>query len=346
MKRSMIAVIGLAVVVGMASLALAAPTIYELTPLTGYTGINVSAINDTGAAVGYCTNNSGGVMAFIWTSSGGMQALTNGSGYYARDINNAGQIVGDSSSGSSIYWASSGSAAQAISGAYTISGMAHSINNSGLVAGRSGYFGSPATRKAYVWNSTTNAITFVTGVDEFQAINDSGVAVGNQRSLYDSTSAELTTIVNAGHTDTFGTVRAVNNAGVAVGRMGGGATPTNAFIRAADGTITQLGTFGGYGAGTITPMGINELGQVVGDGNYGGKAFLWEGGTMTDLNTVLGDSSWVLMYANDINESGWIVGQATYNGTAVGYVMTPEPATLALMALGGIGTLLRRRRNK
>jgi len=345
----MIAVIGLAVVVGMASSALAAPTIYELTPLTGYNGINVSAINDSGTAVGYCTNTSGGVKSFIWTSGGGMVSLGGTGALYARDINNAGQIVGDSSTGESIYWANTTTASVITLAGYN-GGIANEINESGQVVGRAGYNmtlagGTNATsnRKGYVWDSIGNTIVFSPNangnvVQEFLDINDNGVAVGSQRARYDATTSTMT-LLGSG---TWGTGRDINNAGTAVGTDG----VNYAFQQTSGGVITPLGALTGYTASQTTPMGINELGQVVGDCGYGAKAFIWENGIMTDLNTVLGDSSWVLKYANDINESGWIVGQATYNGTAVGYVMTPEPATLALVALGGASVLVRRRRGK
>jgi hypothetical protein len=347
MKRSMISVIGLVIVVGVASAALAAPTIYTLSPLSGYTGINVSAINDSGAAVGYCTNSSGGAKSFIWTVSGGMVSLGGTGALYARDNNNAGQIVGDSSTGESIYWANTTTASVITLAGYN-GGIANEINESGQVVGRAGYNmtlagGTNATsnRKGYVWDSIGNTIVFSPNangivVQEFLDINDNGVAVGGQRARYDATTSTMT-LLGSG---TWGTGRDINNAGTAVGTDG----VNYAFQQTSGGVITPLGALTGYSSSQTTPMGINELGQVVGDCGYGGAAFIWENGTMTALNTVLGNSSWNLKNANDINESGWIVGQGTLNGAAVGYVMTPEPATMSLLALGGLGAIIRRRR--
>jgi probable HAF family extracellular repeat protein len=64
---------------------------------------------------------------------------------------------------------------------------------------------------------------------------------------------------------------------------------------------------------------INDLGQVTGyscdaDGNC--HAFLWQNGTMTDLNTLLSPNAYLyLEFAYFINDSGRIVGQAYQQST-------------------------------
>jgi probable HAF family extracellular repeat protein len=89
------------------------------------------------------------------------------------------------------------------------------------------------------------------------------------------------------------------------------------------GVITDLGTLG---KGTFSDSyGINGSGKVVGvaqtttRGLAGDDAFLWTprvangtSGTMSDLGTLSGNSSW----AFGINGSGWVVGQSTYPGGA------------------------------
>lgn len=60
--------------------------------------------------------------------------------------------------------------------------------------------------------------------------------------------------------------------------------------------------------------GINDNGQVVGRCNYGiggDHAAAWTNGTITDLGTLGGNSS----YAQDINNSGQIVGYANTTTT-------------------------------
>ncbi|HEU0297499.1 MAG TPA: PKD domain-containing protein [Anaerolineales bacterium] len=76
-------------------------------------------------------------------------------------------------------------------------------------------------------------------------------------------------------------------------------------------TLTDLGTLGGFSDSFA--RAINEAGQVIGNtfqaGTNSYRAFLWEGGVMTDLGTFgglgVGDS-----FAYDINEAGQVVGQA------------------------------------
>ncbi len=61
-------------------------------------------------------------------------------------------------------------------------------------------------------------------------------------------------------------------------------------------------------------LGINGAGQIVG-ASYGAnfatsRAFIWENGKMTDLNTLVHSGSLYLLYANDINDKGVIAGGA------------------------------------
>ena len=198
-----------------------------------------------------------------------------------------------------------------------------------------------SNRKGYVWDSAVNTIVFSPNangivVQEFLDINDNSVAVGGQRARYDAATSTMT-LLGSG---TWGTGRDINNAGTAVGTDG----VNYAFQQTSGGVITPLGTLTGYTASQTIPMGINELGQVVGDCNYGSAAFIWESGTMTDLNVILNDATWELKYASDINENGWIVGTGNHEDVSVGYVMVPEPATMGLLAIGGLGVLIRRKR--
>jgi hypothetical protein len=67
---------------------------------------------------------------------------------------------------------------------------------------------------------------------------------------------------------------------------------------------------------------------------------------MYDLNSLVDPGSdWTITMARDINELGWIAasGINLNTGELHGLLLTPEPATLSLLALGSLAALLRRR---
>ena len=73
-------------------------------------------------------------------------------------------------------------------------------------------------------------------------------------------------------------------------------------------------------------LAINSEGQVVGwSGNQNGalRAFLWQDGAMTDLNTLLpAGSGWQLLQANTINACGDISGVGIHNGVTAAFLLT------------------------
>src|SRR5215510_14995213 len=73
-------------------------------------------------------------------------------------------------------------------------------------------------------------------------------------------------------------------------------------------SITDLGTLGGA---TSTACGINDRGQVAGNSAIASgelHAFLWDGGTMTDLGTLPGRA---FSGARFINNRGQVVGSSS-----------------------------------
>jgi len=178
------------------------------------------------------------------------------------------------------------------------------------------------------------------------AINDKGQIVGISglcANAAGSTSAEHAVLwenkyaapIDLGNFDgglAWNTPTAINNRGQVVGfgnQQGSAATAFN-----------PIGFFWNehHGIVAINPIGddtnswawgINHRGQVVGQSfnlNTGAaRAFLYEDGKATDLNTLIqADSSLQLQLANDINDEGEIVGFATDSNTG---------ATVAFLAV-------------
>ena len=112
------------------------------------------------------------------------------------------------------------------------------------------------------------------------------------------------------------TPMAINQRGDVVGFSNlpgdqGGRFNAHAFLWTKRGGMTDLGTL--PGDTTSQALGINARRQVVGlsCGTSGCRAFLWQHGVMTDLNTlVAAGTAGQLTSAGDINNPGVITGEA------------------------------------
>ena len=89
-----------------------------------------------------------------------------------------------------------------------------------------------------------------------------------------------------------------------------------------NGVMRDLGTLrGGYSVA----LGINNQGAIVGESD--GSAFLYQNGQMIDLNSTIDPGAVHLHHANDINDSGQIVGMGTFfNEGDRGFVLKPVSA--------------------
>ena len=126
----------------------------------------------------------------------------------------------------------------------------------------------------------------------------------------------------------WNTPSAINNRGQVVGFSENSESNIHAFLWTEQGGIQDLKTLDGDS--NSYAYAINERGQVVGQsigGPYGTRAFLWENGVMTDLNCLTPPGSPYLLYANDINDSGRITGEAydPNTGEAPAFVAAPTP---------------------
>jgi probable HAF family extracellular repeat protein len=108
----------------------------------------------------------------------------------------------------------------------------------------------------------------------------------------------------------------------------GGAFRPRAFLSTRPGRIVDLGALGTDPYSQA--LGINERRQVVGvsfsEGFATCRAFLWEHGTMSDLNDLAPGYSGHLCAANDINDRGQITGEAVQQGTgrSAAFLASPD----------------------
>jgi probable HAF family extracellular repeat protein len=124
----------------------------------------------------------------------------------------------------------------------------------------------------------------------------------------------------------------INNHGQVVGAssLTPDATPffgSHAFLWTREKGMRDLGTLPGDVASA--GLGINDEGQVVGisnDANGNPRAFLWQNGVMTDLNTLIpADSPLFLLGAFVINSRGEIIGFGVNDaGEVHGFLATPS----------------------
>jgi probable HAF family extracellular repeat protein len=178
------------------------------------------------------------------------------------------------------------------------------------------------------------------------AINDKGQVVGISglcSNAVGGASAEHAVLwengvpMNLGNFDggmAWNTPTALNNLGQIVGFGNQADTPSGdfnpiAFLWTKEHHLQKIHPVGGD-ANNIA-WGIDEQEQVVGDSCVDSalsncRAFLWQNGVSTDLNTLIqSDSSLNLVLANDINDQGEIVGYAvdSTSGATVAFLAVP-----------------------
>jgi probable HAF family extracellular repeat protein len=323
------------IIVALAALLLAAGAVQAadvLYTVTDLGGGAANGINNSGQVVG---TSSGAQHAFLYSSGHrtNIDTLTYSQG---NAINNSGQVIGQNGQGFFIY--SNGQMT-------TIgSGWAYGINNSGQIVG--GFNGGD--EQAFLYSNGMGMIAIGGSYSEAHGINDSGQIVGYTYtggvagySAFLYSNGVTTDLGNLGGTGTF--ANGINNSGQVVGRA---YTPGDASCHAFlynSGVMTDIGTLPGESISVA--YAINNSGQVVGASFTNGAdpdhAFLYSGGVMTDLNSLIDTASgWTLADANAINDKGQIVGYGYFSGGGPeAFLLSPipEPATLALLALGGWG---------
>jgi probable HAF family extracellular repeat protein len=324
-------------------------------------------INSSGDVCGYSymttDTSTGDYRAFVY-SNGTMTDIFGGpSSSVAYGINNTGKIVG------SAYFQGTSGPVQAayvydrttghITGALSWGGTyceGLSINDAGIAVGyttlpaddTTAYFiiGDLSSTNTYAYGGATGTTIVARAISSDNIfVGDYVPAGGNQTaymgwlnadmsaSIYDLVNLGGTTSVATGLTkvDTTGNLKIVGESDVT------GDASFHAFVIDTATGITDLGTLGGTNS---VATGINTAGNVVGQADVlgdVGHAFLYTGGTMKDLNSLIPSSSgWVLRSANAINDTDWIVGYGTNAAGAI-HAFLLQPGSFFLGDANGDG---------
>ncbi|MCE5341072.1 MAG: DUF3466 family protein [Planctomycetaceae bacterium] len=309
-----------------------------------YEIVNLGSLTTGGASYAYSINNDGVIVGRAQTASGttiaclfdntgsgsntNLGALAGYSDSYAYSINDSGQIVGWSQNSSTdtsacSFTTSAGSVASIKSG----NGMAIAINNAGITVGR-------YDNKAY--NFTTDA-QLSTKDSYALSINNTGTVVGIEA---DTGGNYFACIFNSGGNITLSDLESfaysINDAGKIVGSNEGVACLFDETGGKANTLLDGLGSL------AIANNISNEIIGYAMDSENNAIACMFDptdSGHNINLNDLIDPSlGWNLRYAYDINDDGWIVGVGILNGTETAYLLKaiPEPATIAILGIGGL----------
>ncbi len=281
-------------------------------------------------------------------------------GTAARDVSDAGWVVGTADTGQAFLWTGDGT--RAVRGT-----AARAVNDRGQVAGE---LPGESVPIACRWEAdgTVSLLTYGTarGINaagsvvgealvetgalhafrwDGQRLLDLGTLGGTWSVAYDINDADRVvgwaedrngrpraTVWEDGTARDLGTLGgdlsmayAVNDRGEVVGYAATGDDTDHAFLADPDaGWMLDLGSLGGYSVA----YDVNGTGEVVGesltrDGRV--HAFHWEDGRMSDLNDRIDPASgWVLVRALGINDQGLIVGQGLWHGQARAFLLEPS----------------------
>jgi probable HAF family extracellular repeat protein len=185
---------------------------------------------------------------------------------------------------------------------------------------------------------STSAATAINDLGQVVGISGAcGIAVGSVSAAHSVLwqSGVPTEIQNfGGHT--WNTPTAINNLGTVVGfSLPSGQDGTRnfeAFLWTQAGGLQRLGKL--PGDIRAEALGVNEKNQVVGlsrGGPFLFRAFIWQNGVMSDLNSMTVAGSQFLLFANDINDRGEITGESFDPNTQA------APAFVGIPVLGEKG---------
>lgn len=292
------------------------------TPVFVPAGFEASAINARGQLAGYTAN-----AAALWDGSTLLEYTATAPGSFALALDGLGQMVGGWQ-GDAHLFSPNGVRSLGRKGLWS-SGYAIAVNDSGAVAGGS-YWGVGERSRGFVLAKGVLRMIPSFGGDwsGATAINRSGQVVGSaampddnmgelsyRAFIYKDKAMRQLGTLGGKNSDAFD----INDAGQVVGTAATAEVDEldNQLYRAylySGGRMRDLGTLGGvYSAA----YGINNGGLVVGESTIDtaegveARAFIWAGGSMTDLNTrVTMPDGWLVVSARDVNDAGQILARA------------------------------------
>jgi probable HAF family extracellular repeat protein len=338
--RLMLALCAL-VMLRMVAQPAAAQDFYFLTDLGTLPGgyeSHAFAVNNKGQIAGTSNSSSGYNQAFLYTNGkmiglgtlGGLVSLAFG-------INNKGEVVGQSSTSNNTVNGFLYDGKSLIDLGYFQPGglsysSAYGINDAGLAVGVMYPNGLQYARGFLYWNRVMFTLGPLSGANDSNAygINNKGQIVGESNGsvvLWNTSNlqvpaVDLGTLAGTTGSEPF----AINDSGQVVGDSGWQDGHTHAFLGSVSDGMTDLGTLGGKSS---FALGINNNGQVVGwswiTDNSDVHAFLWQNGTMVDINNLISPfAGWDLGVAYGINDLGQIVGTGTTpTGLTHAFLLTP-----------------------
>ena len=285
-------------------------------------------VSDTGRVVGQAVIN-GQAAGYEWTAAGGFQGLTGrATSTGVGRINSNGDMIFPLNplvlEDETEIWIPN---LAGTSGSVEL----NDVNDDLVVVGRA--LGSGTTSNVLVWDPVLGSRGFFVpnAQDGLRRVNQGSLAVGSalfnvngsDGYVLDLSSGDYTLfngILPPGPT-TWSAAIDVSNTGVVVGEGSDGMS-LSAFVWTEAGGFVFLPGLDGGETTRVHPTAIDDQGRVVGQAMNGAgdwRAFLWDGvDGMRDLNDLVnGPAGFVMHRAEDISETGVVIGWGTFNGAVL-----------------------------